>query len=156
MNDRLDRRTVLGAAVAASVIAVLEGCNGQSSAGGSTSTTTAAALAPVGGAVQSTAALPDTTTATTSTTSTVVAPTTAAPTTSAAPATGAPATYVNHGSSTSSAVALTFHLGGEPTLVTKLLDLMRDSQLHVTAFAIGSWITAHAELGRRVVADGHE
>src|SRR3954454_18277389 len=129
MNDRLDRRTVLRTAAAASVLAVLDGCNVQSSARGSTTTTTAAAaLAPVGGGVQSTVAVPDTTTATTSTTSTIVAPTTAAPATSAAPPTGPPATYVSLGSSPSTAVALTFHLGGEPALVTKLLDLMRDSQ----------------------------
>src|SRR3954467_185262 len=81
MNDRLDRRTVLRTAAAASVLAVLDGCNGQSSARGSTTTTTAAAaLAPVGGGVQSTVAVPDTTTATTSTTSAIVAPTTAATT----------------------------------------------------------------------------
>jgi peptidoglycan/xylan/chitin deacetylase (PgdA/CDA1 family) len=64
--------------------------------------------------------------------------------------------YVNHGATTSDAVALTFHLGGDPVLVARLLDLMRDSQLRVTAFAIGSWITAHADLGHRVVDEGHE
>jgi peptidoglycan/xylan/chitin deacetylase (PgdA/CDA1 family) len=53
-------------------------------------------------------------------------------------------------------VALTFHLGGDPTLVGRLLDLLRTSGLRCTLFAIGDWITAHPDLTRRAVADGHE
>ena len=78
-------------------------------------------------------------------------------TTSAQPhAQGSPATYVNHGAQTVGAVALTFHLAGEPPLVNQLLDLLRESQLRVTCFAIGAWITANPTLGHRVVDDGHE
>jgi peptidoglycan/xylan/chitin deacetylase (PgdA/CDA1 family) len=136
---------VLRAAMAASALAVLEACGGGGRPAARASTTSTSDVAPAtGGAPTSAApAAPPPTTSTSAT-----------PATSAA--TGGPATYVNHAPATSDTVALTFHLGGDPTLVTDLLDLMRDSQLHVTAFAIGSWITAHPALGRRVVAEGHE
>ena len=53
-------------------------------------------------------------------------------------------------------VALTFHLSGAPQTVTALLDLLAARSVAVTAFAVGTWITAHPEITRRVVADGHE
>ncbi len=83
------------------------------------------------------------------------ASTTAAPT-SVAAVPGAPSTYVNHGSATANNVAITFHLGGNPALVTELLDLMKARHFTATLFAIGSWITAHPTIGHRAVADGHE
>jgi peptidoglycan/xylan/chitin deacetylase (PgdA/CDA1 family) len=51
---------------------------------------------------------------------------------------------------------LTFHLGGDPSLVGELLDLMKTSALTSTLFAIGDWLTANPALGHRAVSDGHE
>ena len=85
----------------------------------------------------------------------VVASATTVPTTVAL-ATGAPAAYVRQGNTTANKVAITFHLGGDPALVTELLDLMKSKQFTATFFAIGKWITAHPALGHRAVADGHE
>lgn len=79
----------------------------------------------------------------------------AAVTTLPAAAVGA-ARYVNHGNASVNNVALTFHLGGDPVLVTRLLDLMKARNFNATLFAIGSWLTANPSLGHRVVADGHE
>ena len=67
-----------------------------------------------------------------------------------------PAQYVNHGPADAALAAITFHLGGDRRLVVNLLDLLRERQLRVTAFAIGTWITANPDLGHRVVDDGHE
>ncbi|MGZ6987316.1 MAG: polysaccharide deacetylase family protein, partial [Ilumatobacteraceae bacterium] len=67
-----------------------------------------------------------------------------------------PATYINHGPSDVDNVALTFHLGGNPTLVAELLDLLKTSGVHSTLFAIGDWLTANPQLGHRAVDDGHE
>lgn len=67
-----------------------------------------------------------------------------------------PATYVAHGPPEGNNVALTFHLGGEPALVTELLDLLKASAVTSTLFAIGDWLTANPELGHRAVSDGHE
>jgi peptidoglycan/xylan/chitin deacetylase (PgdA/CDA1 family) len=64
--------------------------------------------------------------------------------------------YIDHGIDTSDMVALTFHLSGTPQTVTALLDLLAVRSVAVTAFAVGTWITAHPEITRRVVADGHE
>jgi len=172
MSRPLDRRTVLRAAAAASLLAVVDACGGKPAAqtpstrpssippdsAAAPTTTTAAPTIPtatITTATITTVATPST--AATTVRSATVAPTTVAPTSSTTPrVAGAPAAYVAHGGTNSDAVALTFHLGGDPALVTQLLDLMRDSQLRVTVFAIGSWITAHPDQGHRVVADGHE
>ena len=69
---------------------------------------------------------------------------------------GAPATYVNHGDAALTKVALTFHLGGDTSLVTELLDLMKSKNFNATFFAIGAWLKANPSLGHRAVADGHE
>ena len=87
--------------------------------------------------------------------------TTSVPSTSVAPATtvppaGAPAAFIDHGDATSDMVALTFHLSGAPATVTALLDLLRQRGVNVTAFAVGTWITANPDITRRFVADGHE
>ena len=90
---------------------------------------------------------------TTSTTSTT--PTTS--TSSSAPnVVEGPATYVNHGPSDRNNIALTFHLGGDPTLVSDLLDLLKAGGLTSTLFAIGDWLTANPALGHRALDDGHE
>ena len=69
---------------------------------------------------------------------------------------GTPAVYVNHGPTMTGKVALTFHLGGDPKLVVRLLDLLHGHGVHSTLFAIGDWITAHPDITRRAVVDGHE
>lgn len=67
-----------------------------------------------------------------------------------------PATYVNHGPTTANNIALTFHLGGDPTLVGELLDVLKANSITSTLFAIGDWLTANPRLGHRAVDDGHE
>lgn len=96
----------------------------------------------------------DVTAATSATAITTAAPTTTEATTTA-PA-GGPATFIDHGDATSDMVALTFHLSGAPATVTALLDLLRQRAVTVTAFAVGTWITANPDITRRLVADGHE
>lgn len=90
------------------------------------------------------------------TTSVSVAETTSTVTSSLAPAVTVPATYVNHGPPDANNVALTFHLGGDPTLVGELLDLLKTTGITSTLFAIGDWLTANPTLGHRAVDDGHE
>lgn len=69
---------------------------------------------------------------------------------------GGPATYVAHGPPNTRNVALTFHLGGDPGLVTELMDVLKASGVTSTLFAIGDWLTANPALGHRAVDDGHE
>jgi peptidoglycan/xylan/chitin deacetylase (PgdA/CDA1 family) len=69
---------------------------------------------------------------------------------------GRPATYVAHGPAGAPKVALTFHFAGPPGVVTRLLDALVAHGVRATLFAIGHWITAHPDLTRRALADGHE
>jgi len=64
--------------------------------------------------------------------------------------------YVAHGPTDRNVVALTFHLGGTPALVTRLLDVLKANAVTSTLFAIGDWLTADPALGHRALADGHE
>ncbi len=111
----------------------------------SAATTTAATTTPV-------ATSPDTTPPDTTTTS----PPTSTVGSSASQAVVGPATYINHGPGDVNNIALTFHLGGNPTLVAELLDLLKTSGVHSTLFAIGDWLTANPQLGHRAVDEGHE
>jgi peptidoglycan/xylan/chitin deacetylase (PgdA/CDA1 family) len=66
-----------------------------------------------------------------------------------------PAEFIDRGSPTVKQVALTFHASGDPALAVALLDVLREPGTHVTVFAVGTWITAHPDLGRRILDDGH-
>jgi peptidoglycan/xylan/chitin deacetylase (PgdA/CDA1 family) len=67
-----------------------------------------------------------------------------------------PAQFIDRGSITANQVALTFHASGDTSLAVALLDLLRERTTLVTVFAVGTWITAHPDLGRRMLDDGHE
>jgi peptidoglycan/xylan/chitin deacetylase (PgdA/CDA1 family) len=99
---------------------------------------------------------PALTTPTTTTTPEATTTTTVETTTSTTQASGGPATYINHGPADVNNIALTFHLGGNPTLVAELFDLLKASGITSTLFAIGDWLTANPDLGHRAVDDGHE
>jgi peptidoglycan/xylan/chitin deacetylase (PgdA/CDA1 family) len=79
--------------------------------------------------------------------------------TTAAPASGLdskPAEVVVAGPRTGRQSALTFHLSGDPTLVSRLLDTAAHAGLPVSLFAVGRWLTEHPSLVQRILADGHE
>jgi peptidoglycan/xylan/chitin deacetylase (PgdA/CDA1 family) len=91
-----------------------------------------------------------------SATSALVAQITSVGTTNVAQVVDGPASYVAHGPPDVNNVALTFHLGGDPTLVSELLDALKSGGITSTLFAIGDWLTANPALGHRAVDDGHE
>ena len=76
----------------------------------------------------------------------------------ASPSVTAPALpdEVRHGPRDRAAVALTFHGQGDPRQVTALLGELRRTATPVTVLAVGAWLTAEPDLGRRILADGHE
>jgi peptidoglycan/xylan/chitin deacetylase (PgdA/CDA1 family) len=139
---RITRRGfILGGSALAGLVAV----NGCSSSKTSGSAVTTLPLVPV--VTSTTAVLPAAATSSVAATGAVGATSTP---------TGGAAVYVNHGDPALNKVALTFHLGGDPALVTKLLDLMKSKNFTATFFAIGSWLQANPTLGHRAVSDGHE
>jgi peptidoglycan/xylan/chitin deacetylase (PgdA/CDA1 family) len=140
---RITRRGfILGGSALAGIVVV----NGCSSSKNSGSAVTTLPLVPVG--TSTTLLLPPAATSNGAVVTTSVGAT-------SAPAAGA-AVYVNHGDAALNKVALTFHLGGDAALVTKLLDLMKSKSFTATFFAIGSWLQANPTLGHRAVAEGHE
>jgi peptidoglycan/xylan/chitin deacetylase (PgdA/CDA1 family) len=63
---------------------------------------------------------------------------------------------VSHGPRNRPAVALTFHGQGDPALIGRLLDEIAAGGARVTVLAVGVWLRAWPELGRRIVDSGHE
>jgi peptidoglycan/xylan/chitin deacetylase (PgdA/CDA1 family) len=53
-------------------------------------------------------------------------------------------------------VALTFHVNGDRGLVDALLDLLAARRTVVTAFMVGAFVDANADVLPRIVHDGHE
>ena len=53
-------------------------------------------------------------------------------------------------------VALTFDDGPDPTWTPKLLDLLREKDVHATFFVVGAQVVSHPELVRRELAEGHD
>jgi peptidoglycan/xylan/chitin deacetylase (PgdA/CDA1 family) len=79
--------------------------------------------------------------------------------TTAAPASGLdakPAEVVFAGPRTGRQVALTFHLSGDPTLVSRLLDTAAGAGVPISLFAVGRWLAEHPALVKRILAEGHE
>ena len=67
-----------------------------------------------------------------------------------------PGADIDHGSRSASAVALTFHGAGDPGLTREVLAICREHGAAITVFAVGTWLTAHPDLGRALVAAGHD
>jgi peptidoglycan/xylan/chitin deacetylase (PgdA/CDA1 family) len=57
---------------------------------------------------------------------------------------------------TDSVVAVTFDDGPAPAYTDSVLTVLADSNVRATFFVVGSGLERHADLGRRIVAAGHE
>lgn len=53
-------------------------------------------------------------------------------------------------------VALTFHGAGPPALTTAALEIARKRGARLTVFAVGQWLHANMDLGRAILAGGHD
>ncbi|MBT2541865.1 glycosyltransferase [Streptomyces sp. ISL-44] len=53
-------------------------------------------------------------------------------------------------------IALTFDDGPDPVWTPKILDVLRRNQVPATFFTVGAQVSAHPELARRIVEDGHQ
>jgi peptidoglycan/xylan/chitin deacetylase (PgdA/CDA1 family) len=56
----------------------------------------------------------------------------------------------------SQAVALTFDDGPDPTVTSRLLDLLHDRGVHATFFVLTDKVAMNPDLVRRMAAEGHE
>ncbi len=62
---------------------------------------------------------------------------------------------ITHGPRDMQRVALSFDDGPDPEMTLKVLDVLARHRAHATFFVIGEALTAHADIGRRMVAEGH-
>lgn len=69
---------------------------------------------------------------------------------------GGPATEVAQGPRSVNAVALTFHGAGDPQLAEQILATAEKAGAVVTVLAVGTWLQAYPQIGRRVLSGGHE
>ncbi len=74
-------------------------------------------------------------------------------TTTAAPTT---ASFVDHGPTTTSQVALTFHTNGDLALVQRLYDITVQRGTPITCFIVGNWLDQHPDWAGKLVDAGHE
>ncbi len=84
----------------------------------------------------------------------VSAASTASPQPTSSP--GGPAVEVVTGPRTKPQVALTFHGSGDPALAEALLRAAEAKGAPITVFAVGTWLAANEDLGRRMLRAGHE
>lgn len=63
---------------------------------------------------------------------------------------------VTHGPRNSKRVALSFDDGPDPKVTPAVLDALARHHAHATFFAIGRSLDANPQLGRRLLAEGHE
>jgi len=73
-----------------------------------------------------------------------------------AAAPGGPAVELASGPRTRPEVALTFHGAGDPALARQVLAVAEAAGARLTVLAVGTWLAAHPDLGRRIVGAGHE
>jgi peptidoglycan/xylan/chitin deacetylase (PgdA/CDA1 family) len=75
-----------------------------------------------------------------------------------APATNHPrlSGEITHGPRDHARIALTFHGQGDPAVVHQLLDRLAAAHTRVTVLAVGAWLAAQPDLGRRIMAAGHD
>ncbi|MEW1954272.1 polysaccharide deacetylase family protein [Terrabacter sp. NPDC080008] len=145
-NPTVGRRALIGGGLASAVGIGIAACstsspqpNGSTGAGATTGAST-------GGAATSTPAATASPTGTSATGSPDAVPAILR----------TPGPDVRRGPSAVPAVALTFHGAGDPALTHRALQVLADHGAHVTVFAVGTWLSQHPELGRALVAAGHD
>ena len=67
-----------------------------------------------------------------------------------------PTRFVSSGPRDRTQAALTFHVSGERALAVRMLDLLREGKVPITAFMVGNFLHDNQDLAARFVADGHE
>ncbi|MEO7518233.1 MAG: polysaccharide deacetylase family protein [Acidimicrobiales bacterium] len=98
-------------------------------------------------------------TATPANSSTIIPPATAdAPSTAPPPAGMAdgPARFLQYGPASSGAVALTFHVAGDPAAARRLFDEAGRLQVPLTLFLVGTFVTANSAYVADLAKAGHE
>ena len=63
---------------------------------------------------------------------------------------------ISHGLRTKKEVALTFHGAGDLKIARDLLAIASDAKTPISVMAVGSWLSANPEIGKEILAGGHD
>jgi len=63
---------------------------------------------------------------------------------------------ISHGSRNKKEVALTFHGAGDLKIARDLLAIASDAKTPISVMAVGSWLSANPEIGKEILAGGHD
>ena len=63
---------------------------------------------------------------------------------------------ISHGSRNKKEVALTFHGAGDLKIARDLLAIASDTKTPISVMAVGSWLSANPEIGKEILAGGHD
>lgn len=63
---------------------------------------------------------------------------------------------ITHGLRSRSEIALTFHGQGEVAIAAKLLEIGKKTSTPLTVMAVGTWLDANPDMGRKILASGNE
>jgi peptidoglycan/xylan/chitin deacetylase (PgdA/CDA1 family) len=78
------------------------------------------------------------------------------PSPSATPAPRGPAREIARGSAGSHAVALTFHVAGDPHIVSAILREAQRMNASLTMLVVGEWLAANPSFARTITSGGHD
>ncbi len=145
----IGRRSFLATAAAGAGAAIVAACGGGRRSSTSSTTT------PVRAAGQQTTAPRQGARGSSSSASTGTGRE-ASPSATTVPSHTGPATFVAHGPTTSSGVALTFHTAGPVAITDDILAQAAALGARLTFFVVGQWVTANPGMARKIVAGGHE
>lgn len=67
-----------------------------------------------------------------------------------------PATQISTGPTGGSRLALTFHGAGDIGLAKQILQIAAAKKAHITVMAVGTWLEQNPEVGKAILAAGHE
>lgn len=67
-----------------------------------------------------------------------------------------PARQVAQGPVDRHRVALTFHGAGDISFARQILQIARSKNAHITVMAVGTWLADNPQIGREILAAGHE
>ena len=69
---------------------------------------------------------------------------------------GAISPDISHGPRSGKKVALTFHGAGDPAIANSILDILSNTNTHVSVFAVGTFLKSNPEFAKKILDGGHD
>ena len=69
---------------------------------------------------------------------------------------GAISPDISHGPRSGKKVALTFHGAGDPAIANSILNILGNTNTHVSIFAVGTFLKSNPEFAKKILDGGHD